>query len=91
MSDVTPINGAPSAALSPLTRRSQSEVHRDAAPARSGDKVELSRAALYISQLVSRNEIREDLVDRVKQQIADGTYETPQKLDAALEELLSDL
>jgi hypothetical protein len=32
--------------------------------------------------------IRQALVDRVRREIAAGTYDTPEKLDAALEELL---
>jgi hypothetical protein len=35
--------------------------------------------------------IRTDLVERVRREIAEGTYETPEKLDIALERLLNRL
>lgn len=35
--------------------------------------------------------IRSDLVNRIRQEIAGGTYETPAKIDAALERLLDEL
>ena len=91
MSDVSPINGIASPALAPLSRPSSNEPAPSLGPIRSGDKVELSRAAQFISKLISKNEVREDLVDRVKQELAAGTYETPDKIDAALDELLSEL
>ena len=37
------------------------------------------------------NTIRADLVARVRREIAEGTYDTPQKLDIALERLLNRL
>ena len=46
--------------------------------------------ALYLSKLRALPEIRQDLVDSVRAQIASGSYDTPDKLDAALDELLSD-
>ena len=90
MSDVTPLNGTHSTAL---PRLSAPAAYRqlDASPVRTGDKVELSRASRFLSRLIGENPVRQDLVDRVKQEIAAGTYDTPEKIDAALEELLSDL
>lgn len=35
--------------------------------------------------------IRTDLVERIRREIAAGTYETPEKLEAALEKLLQRL
>jgi hypothetical protein len=37
------------------------------------------------------NEIRLDLVERVRREIAEGTYETPEKWEAALAGLARDL
>ncbi len=90
MSDVTPINGTPTAALNrPVAAAPYRPL--DASPVRTADKVELSRAAQFLSRLVGDNPVRQDLVDRVKQQIADGTYLTSDKMDAALDELMTDL
>jgi anti-sigma28 factor (negative regulator of flagellin synthesis) len=91
MSDVTPINGVSSPALSQLARAGYREPAPTVGPIRSGDKVELSRASQYLSKLLSQNDVRTDLVDRVKGEIASGKYETPDKLDAAFDELLTDL
>jgi len=41
--------------------------------------------------LSARADIRLDLVQRVRREIADGTYETPEKWDAALDRLLDRL
>ncbi len=37
------------------------------------------------------NEIRHDLVARVRQQIAEGTYDTPERWEAALDRLCGEL
>jgi len=39
----------------------------------------------------NNKEIRHDLVARVRRAIADGTYDTPEKMDIALQRLLEDL
>jgi hypothetical protein len=45
--------------------------------------------AVYLNKLKNLP-IRQDLVDSVRQQISQGTYDTPEKLDAALNELLGE-
>jgi hypothetical protein len=35
--------------------------------------------------------VRDEVVDRVRGEIADGTYDTPEKLDVAVDRLLEDL
>jgi anti-sigma28 factor (negative regulator of flagellin synthesis) len=62
-------------------------------PARSEDEVDVSdqaaEVAFYMGKL--RNlPIRQELVDRVKAEIAKGTYDTPEKLSAAIDEMLAD-
>lgn len=91
MSDVTPVNGATAPAYNPAGRLQQHDRLPAVAVTRGGDKVELSRAAQYISQLLGRNDIRQDLVDRVRSEIAAEKYETPEKIDAAIEEILKDI
>jgi len=57
---------------------------------RDEDRVELSPVGTYLAKL--RNlPIRSELVSSVREQIAQGTYDTPEKIDAAIEELLKDL
>ncbi len=55
----------------------------------TGDSVEISDAALQAEQQTSG--IRQDLVNSIKQQIADGTYDTPDKMSAALDNFINQL
>ena len=59
--------------------------------ARSADRVEISPAAEAAIQAREAGEIRLDLVNQIRAQIAAGTYETPDKLDAALERFLDEV
>jgi len=56
------------------------------------DEVTFSNAAQRVNQssenAESRGEIRFDLVNRIRSEILAGTYETPEKLDSALEKML---
>ena len=54
------------------------------------DRVELSGVKSFLSTLKA-NEVRIDKVAVIKAQIEAGTYETDQKLDAAIDKLLDDL
>ena len=54
-----------------------------------GDRVELSARAL--DQLRQSSEIRDDLVDSVRQAIANGSYETEERLNVAIERLIEDI
>lgn len=53
----------------------------------NADQVELSSAA----RNSSRDAIRTDLVARIREEIKNGTYETPERLDAALDGLSRDV
>jgi len=56
------------------------------------DEVTLSSTAQQVNQASENTEmngeIRFDLVNRIRSEIQAGTYETPEKLDSALEKLL---
>ncbi len=71
------------------SRTSQSSARPDAAPI--NDELEISDAAKLVAQSQQVPEIRQERVDAVRAQIADGTYETPEKLDVALERLLDEI
>ena len=70
------------------------EIPIDAPPlapaARGADKLELSGMSHLLKTLKS-NDVRADKVAQVKAQIEAGTYETDEKLDAAVDRLLDDL
>lgn len=55
-----------------------------------GDEVQFSSAAQLLDRVHDVPDIRADRVAQLRAQIADGTYETPDKLDGALERLLDE-
>ena len=61
------------------------------------DEVEISTTARRLSatsetsRAAESGEVRYDLVNRLREEIANGTYDTPQRFDAAMERLLSRL
>ena len=59
--------------------------------ARSSDRVEISRVSQYLSQLRAEPQERTDLIERVKGEIANGTYLTDDKLEQAADQLLDDI
>lgn len=63
------------------------------APARTPetDSVDLSDRARFLEALRTANPVRTDLVERIKGEIASGQYETEDRLNKAIDSLLSDL
>src|SRR5690606_32609732 len=52
------------------------------------DRVEISQEAEFLSQIRDLPEIRADRVQQIREQIAEGVYETDAKLDVAVGRLL---
>lgn len=61
------------------------------APTRGADQVDISPAAELAAQAAETGGVRADLVARIRSEIANGTYETTAKLDAALDRMLDEL
>lgn len=57
---------------------------------RGGDKVELSSVQGYL-QTLKANDVRNDKIATIKQQIESGTYESDDKLNAAIDKLLDEI
>jgi negative regulator of flagellin synthesis FlgM len=57
----------------------------------AGDRLEISRAAEAAVKATETGGIRQDVVNRIRSEIAAGTYETPDKLDAALNRMLDEI
>ncbi|MFT3784584.1 MAG: flagellar biosynthesis anti-sigma factor FlgM [Tepidisphaeraceae bacterium] len=57
---------------------------------RASDRVELSGLDHIMAKLKT-NDVRTDKVQAIRQQIAEGTYETPEKLDGAIDKLLDEI
>ncbi|MCD6304126.1 MAG: flagellar biosynthesis anti-sigma factor FlgM [Planctomycetes bacterium] len=55
------------------------------------DVVEISTAAALAAKIQQIPDIRADLVARVKQEIEAGTYETPERIDIAVDRLMEDM
>lgn len=55
------------------------------------DRVEISTAAQLVDRVRDLPEIRADRVAQIRAAIADGTYETDEKIDAAVERLLDEI
>lgn len=75
------------------SRRSRLEEGLPASTAstvRGTDRVEVSAMALYVSKLQQMPAIREDLVARVRAQIAAGGYDSEDRLNAAMDEMMKD-
>jgi anti-sigma28 factor (negative regulator of flagellin synthesis) len=88
MSEIAPINRP--GRVDPMTPVRAVDRLAAAMPARGSDEVFVSPMATYLNKL-RENPIREELVNEVREQIADGTYETPEKIDAAVSELAQEL
>jgi len=61
------------------------------APVSPADQLDISPEAQAAAQAAESGEVRADLVARVRTEIAAGTYETPEKLNAAFDRLLDEL
>jgi negative regulator of flagellin synthesis FlgM len=57
----------------------------------TSDTLEISSAAAAASRLADIPDIRHDRVASIKAQIQAGVYETPDKVDAALDALLDEI
>ncbi len=55
------------------------------------DVVEISSLARVLSQEDQAQGVRWELVEKVKAQISSGTYDSPDKIDQALERLFKDM
>ena len=55
------------------------------------DVVEISAAAILAAKVHELPEVRMNLVDRIKGEIAAGTYETPERIDGTVDRLMDEL
>lgn len=91
MSDIAPISRPHATAYTQSTAAAHRQANGSPRPSRGDDTVEISTTAQFLGKLRDLPDVRQDLVDRIKAQIADGTYETPDKLAAAADALAYDL
>lgn len=60
-------------------------------PATPRDEVEISPVGKMLDELSQSPEVRAERLAQIKAAIEAGTYETPEKLDAALDKLLDEI
>jgi len=93
MIDIPSVGSNNHPSLSHVAGRRAAEQHSaglNAAGARTGDSVEVSTAAQMLAKLADLPDVRQDLVDRVRAEIESGDYETPEKLEAAIDGLIDE-
>src|SRR4051812_13388869 len=95
MSDIAPILGLNTERPEAIGDFADRHSDRTPSPGRAGperpsDRVDISDRARFLNKLASLPDIRQDVVDRLRDQVAAGDYDTPDKLDQALSSLLDE-
>lgn len=87
ISGVRPTNGP--FGVEPLGRASA----KNAATPASGvkDTVEISLAAKLAAKVQGTEAVRTELVERVQSEIAAGTYESPERIEATIDRLMPEI
>jgi negative regulator of flagellin synthesis FlgM len=83
------VHGAQSINPPHFTQRTQSAQGTSATS--QTDRVEISQAAQAAMNASDAGGIRHDLVNQIRSQIAAGTYDTPDKMNAAVDRLLDQI
>jgi len=94
MTGITPIETQPTGRVGRVSdspRRGTTEAGPEQARRGVEDRVEVSDMARYLAKLRETPGIRQDLVDRVRDEIESGAYESPEKIEQAIDELAGDL
>lgn len=92
MTDIAAIGGGAvgrPVVIEPSLPRGSAEV-RESGAVRGGDRVEVSRMASLMSQLREMPDVREDLVRRVREQIAAGEYDSVDRIEGAISGILEE-
>ena len=90
MSNINPLGGNSPVYRATPTKPAANTAPVQSKPAAAGDRVELSNMSELMGKLKT-NDVRMDKVNEIKAQIAAGTYETDEKLQAAADKMLDDV
>ena len=90
---MTEVNGVqPAGAPKPVEPAPEVHVtHRPVEVAQSADVVEISQVAKLAAQIQEIPDVRTELIQRVKAEIIAGTYETPERIEIAVQRLMEEL
>jgi negative regulator of flagellin synthesis FlgM len=83
------VHGAHGVSGPHFTQRTQGSQATSASQA--ADRVEISSAAEAAVKASEAGGVRHDLVNLIRGQIASGSYDTPEKMDIAMERLLDQM
>lgn len=86
MNDIPPIQST--GQLSGYTSQRLSPA-RSVLPEEQTDRLEISDTGQILSTMAPDSSIRADRVAEIRQAIANGTYETPEKIDITVDRLLN--
>ena len=87
MSDISRLHGPLPPALDAALRNARTAAPSQPAAGRGADTVEFSSAARLLGSADGPDNVRQDLIDQVRAEIAAGIYETPDKIDTAVDNL----
>jgi len=90
MSEISPVHHPHAPTLDPKVRPSKPQASADGT-ARGQDQVQLSDKAQFLSKIAELPDVRQGLVDEVRASIADGSYETDDRINAAIDNLIEDI
>ena len=90
MNEIGPINQN-SPAIPRINTRHASDPTAASSVQRGSDTVEVSHTAQLLAKLADLPDVREDVIARIRSEIESGEYETPEKLEAAIDALIEDL
>lgn len=96
MSELSPltngsVNRAGRVSHGSSTRSSAGDLGHVPGRDRGEDRVDFSSSVQHMVELKNGGPVRMELVNRIRAEIAEGSYDTPEKLEQAIDELLSDL
>jgi negative regulator of flagellin synthesis FlgM len=89
--NISPLgSGAPVTRLQGRTAVDSTQAGLQDVSRASQDTVEISDVAQYLGAVKQLPDIRQGMVDSARQQIAAGTLDTPEKLDAAVGSMIDE-
>ena len=91
MTNLSPINSGATGRIVPVEVRPESvETRKPARARRVDDRVEVSDKARFLAKLNAMPEVRSELVERIRGEIANGTYDTDEKFDLAIDAMIDE-
>jgi len=96
MADINPISSPGIAVYARRAETATNNVNSNESPTRPAvtrgdDAVQLSTHARFLSRLQEIPEVRQSVVDRVRDEIDAGIFENPERINGAVDGLLEDL